>query len=285
MTAPRPPVRVGLRTIPARAGLDWIRRGLRLFLRRPVGFMGLFGLVLLAMMVTFSSIELEALALILMPLLSLGFMIASEDVLNDLPIRPSVFARPMLVGRDERLSLLAIGLVYFAAFMLMYLFGDSIDGGEAKAWMLAVMTPGADGTIPAPPEISGVGTFVLLLKTFGLAIVSVPLWHAPALVYWGRQRAAQAMFSSIVALWRTRAAFAVYTLGWCAVGVLFALLMLLVAAATGNLGVAVVLMTPVSWAMSAVFYVTLWFGFVDTFQITSTQPIRTVLAPTDNPRS
>jgi hypothetical protein len=33
-----------------------------------------------------------------------------------------------------------------------------------------------------------------------------------------------------------------------------------------------------SWAMSAVFYVTLWFGFVDTFEIAAPPALRTVMA-------
>jgi len=38
-----------------------------------------------------------------------------------------------------------------------------------------------------------------------------------------------------------------------------------------------------SWAMSAVFYVTLWFGFVDTFEITPAAAFRTVMAGPDDP--
>ncbi|MET0383149.1 MAG: BPSS1780 family membrane protein [Burkholderiaceae bacterium] len=264
------PVRIRLRTPPAAAGLLWIRRGLRAFLRRPGGFMGLFGLVLLALlMVAMTSPLVEMAAMALMPLLSLGFMVATEDLLNDLAVRPRAFWAPVARDAAARRALLNIGLVYLATFLLMYFFGDRLDGGEAKAWMQAIATPRPDGSMPEPPPISGLGMFVLLLKTFGLALVSIPLWHAPALVHWGGQRAAQAMFSSIVALWRTRAAFGVYLLGWCAIGSLFIFTLFLLAAAFGGLQMAVVLMTPVSWALSAVFYVTLWFGFADTFEITA----------------
>jgi hypothetical protein len=284
MSVPRPSPRIRLRTLPAIAGLYWIRRGLRTFFRRPGGFMGLFGLVLLAMMfLMLVPPALEVLAMMLMPLLSLGFMIATEDVLNDLPVRPGVFWRALTGGAEVRRALLNIGLVYVAAFVLMYLFGDSLDGGEAKAWMDAMSTPRADGSMPEPTPISGLGAAVLMLKIFGLAFVSIPLWHAPALVYWGRQRAAQAMFSSIVSLWRTRAAFMVYILGWCAIGLLFMMATFVLGASMGGLQVAVALMTPVTWGLSAVFYVTLWFGFVDTFELTSATPLRTLLVDTNPP--
>jgi hypothetical protein len=269
MTDTRPPVKIRLRTLPAAAGLLWIRRGFRTFFRRPGGFMGLFGVVLLGLLLLVATPPaVQIVALVLMPLLSLGFMLATQDVLNDLPVRPSAFWKPMAAGADARRALLYIGMAYVVVFLLIFFFGDSIDGGEAKKWMETMFTPRADGTMPEPLPISGLATAVLMLKTFGLAIVSIPLWHAPALVYWGRHHAAQAMFSSVVSLWRTRAAFAAYLLGWFGIGLLFTLAIFVVGAVFGNLQVAVAVMTPVSWALSAVFYVTIWFGFVDTFEIT-----------------
>lgn len=269
MTAPLAPVRIGLRTLPAGTGLTWIRRGFRVFLRRPGGFMGLFGFALLALvLLMMTPIAVQMLALVLMPLLSLGFMIATEDVLNDLPARISAFWLPITRRGPARTALLNVGGAYVVVFALIYLFGDSIDGGQAKAWMEAMFTPRADGVMPELVPLSGPGLFVLALKAFGLAIVSVPLWHAPALVHWGGQRAAQAMFSSVVALWRTRAAFTVYLLGWSAIGLAFMVAIMALATACGSLQLAIALMTPVSWGLSAMFYVSIWFSFVDTFQIT-----------------
>ena len=275
MIAPRAPVKIHLSSLPAAAGLSWIRRALRTFFRRPAGFMGLFGLVLFVLLVlALLPPAAQMFALALMPLLSLGFMLATEAVLDDLPVRPSLFWAPMAAGPAARRALVNIGLVYVLVFLLIFLFGDRIDGGEANRWLQAVFTPKADGTLPEPTPISGAGTLVVLLRTFGLALVSVPLWHAPALVHWGRQGAAQAMFSSVVSIWRTRAAFAAYMLGWCAIGLLFTLLLFVVGSLLGNLQLAVAVMTPVSWALSAVFYISIWFGFVDTFQISAAAPAR-----------
>jgi hypothetical protein len=76
------------------------------------------------------------------------------------------------------------------------------------------------------------------------------------------------MFASVVALWRTRVAVLVFGLGWFALslGVTLALtlLELVLGASTPLMAIAVML----SWTLSALFYVTLWFGFVDTFEIT-----------------
>ncbi len=257
--------------MPALAGLTWISRALRIFVRRPGGFMSMFGFVLLALVVLMLTPPVvQMFSLVLMPLLSLGFMQATEDVQNDLRARPSAFWVPLTSGTSAaRGALLKIGVVYVTVFALIYFFGDNIDGGEAKKWLETIFTPQPDGSLPQPTPLSGMGLFVLALKSFGLAIVSIPLWHAPALVHWGRQGAAQAMFSSIVSLWRTRAAFAVYLLGWLVVGLLFLAAIVTLTALVGSIQMAVALMTPVSWALSAVFYLSIWFSFVDTFQITS----------------
>ena len=37
------------------------------------------------------------------------------------------------------------------------------------------------------------------------------------------------------------------------------------------------------WALSALFYVTLWFGFNDTFEFGQPAPLRTVMAPDEPP--
>ena len=46
------------------------------------------------------------------------------------------------------------------------------------------------------------------------SLLAVPFWHAPALVHWGGQGVAQALFSSTLALWRNKAAFVVNMLLW-----------------------------------------------------------------------
>ena len=61
-----------------------------------------------------------------------------------------------------------------------------------------------------------------MLTRFGLAgALSIPFWHAPALVHWQGQSVGQALFSSTLALWRCKGAFFAYSLAWTAVIVIF----------------------------------------------------------------
>ena len=281
MPAPTAPVRVRLRSLPAVAGLMWIRRGSRTFWRRPLGFFGLYLFVIACLCVSMLLPPVATLILIVMvPMVSLGFMVATEDVLNDLPLRPTVFWSPLLLTAPARRALLSIGMIYLATSIALAFFANAIDGGEAQRWAEKLMTPRTDGQMPELPPLSSLGLAVLLLKSFGVALVSIPLWHAPALVHWGRQGVAQAMFSSVVAIWRTRAAFALFVLGWVGVAFAFGLIVTLLAAALGAAVVSLAAFTGLV-ALTATFYVSIWFGFVDTFEITSAVPFRTVMADKD----
>jgi hypothetical protein len=284
MTAPSAPVKVRLRSLPPAAGLFWIRRGARTFLRRPGGFLGLFAFELLCLIVCrILPAPLALMATVLVPLIALGFMVATEDVLDDVPLRPAVFWTPLTFGPTARRALLTIGLVYVVSNVAILLLGDYLDNGEVRAFMTKMMTPRTDGNMPELPALSGRGFAVLMLQSFGAVIVAIPLWHAPALVHWGRQGAAQAIFSSVVAVWRTRGALFVYALGWFAILFALAFALGLVAAFVGAVPVAFVLAPPLMMGVTTVFYISIWFCFVDTFEITSSVAYRTVMADTDKP--
>ena len=284
MSTPTPPapVKIRLRSLPPAAGMFWIRRGFRTFWRRPIGFTGLFTFVLMLGLIVAVVLPpaLRLATVALWPLMSLGFMLATEDVLNDLPLRPSVFWAPMVMGSAARRSLIAIGILYGVGCVLIVLLGDTLDGGEARRWMEKLMTPRTDGKMPEIPPISRLGMAVLLLNTFSGALVSIPMWHAPALVHWGRQRTAQALFSSVVSIWRTRGAFFVFGAGWCVIALLYMQVIALGASVLGPLAMSLPMLTGML-VLTATFYVSLWFGFVDTFEITSAVAYRTVMADTD----
>lgn len=298
MTPTGPTVRI--RSIPARAGLRWIQLALRAFARQPAGFMGMFGMFLLAMLL-FSiplallvplanalhvdNVIVSMLGLVLMPLLSLSFMLSTEAVTNDLRIRPSLFFAPLRTTAQARRSLLAIGLVYVAMFLAAWFIGNGLDGGETARWLADHMMRPPEGAAPPPVlvPLSQAAMIVVFLKMAVVAVVTIPLWHAPPLIHWGHYGAAKAMFASVVAMWRTRAALAVFCLGWLALSFglacVLAVLELLLGSSVLVVGFAVLM----SWALSALFYVTLWFGFLDTFEIAPPVAFRTVMADNDPP--
>ena len=104
-------------------------------------------------------------------------------------------------------------------------------------------------------------------------LLSVPFWHAPALVHWGGQGVAQALFSSTLALWRNKAAFLVNMLLWTGlvmgVGSAVTLVFTLVGLAT----VAPVVLMATGLMLSTVFYASLYFSFVDCFMFGAPQSV------------
>jgi hypothetical protein len=152
--------------------------------------------------------------------------------------------------------------------LLINSLADWLDAGQFEALHRELAQAGADGK-PSP----ALGAILAdprlmegLLARLGLtALVSVPFWHAPALVHFGGQGALQALFSSTVALWRTRAAFVLYLLGWLGLMVAAAAVFWLLSVATGARQVLGVLTLPLGLAFSSAIYVSLWFGFADTF--------------------
>ena len=287
MRDPSASVKIRLRNLPPTAGLQWIRRGFRTFWRRPLGFIGLWLFFTLCLFViTVLAVALSPLVMLaiaaLLPLVTVGFMQAASDVLDDLKLRPSVFRAPFASTPQVARSMLVIMLIYMAAVALLAVCADAMDGGETRRWLHIVMTPPVDGKPPVVPPISEASVSSMRFMMLGMTLVSIPLWYAPALVLWGRQGAAQSLFSSVVALWRTKGAFATFLLGWMVVGVAFDAIVQLLAAAFGLEAISLAALTG-QMMLSITYFLSMWFGFVDTFEITSPVAFRTVLADNEPP--
>lgn len=126
--------------------------------------------------------------------------------------------------------------------------------------------PGADGQ----PAIGQALDDPRLLPSLALrgalaALVSVPFWYAPALVHWGGQSAVQALFSSTVALWRSRGALFLYGLVWALLLLGAALAVAVLSLASGSGRLVMVFSTLAALALCAWFYVSIWFGYTDSF--------------------
>jgi hypothetical protein len=264
---------MGLRLHPVAPaqGWGWLRQGLRLWLQRPLAFVGLFVFFLFTVLLLMVVVPILGgpLGMALLPMLSLGFMVASRSALAGGPVHIGQLAEGLRhpVRRQRRAQWLLCA-AYALGTMLVITLADWVDGGTFEALQREMAAAGADGkpsaalaTILADPRlVNG------MLVRLGLAaLLSVPFWHAPALVHWGGQGALQALFSSTVALWRTRGAFTLYMLGWAGAMVAVGALFSVVAAITGASQLLGLMTLPLGLAFSAAFYVSLWFSFDDTF--------------------
>ncbi len=251
-----------LQLVPARQGALWVRQGFKIFLRQPMGFAALFAAFLGCIFVlTLLPVVGPLLLLALLPLGSLGFMIATRRVLDGRFPLPRAFIEPLRSGRPRLLAMLKLGLIYAAATWTILWFSDIIDGGALDALVEAQATSKSSPDVIAAKLADSRLEAGVLLRFALLGLLSVPFWHAPALVHWAGLGAGKALFFSSVACWRNKGAFIVYSLTWLGVLVLFAMVANLMFALFGRAQLVPFIALPASLLLSTVFYASLYFTF------------------------
>jgi hypothetical protein len=271
-----------LRAEPAE-GLVWIRRAWQVFLQQPFGLAGLLSLcILIAFVVSWIPVVGGALLPVLAPAGSLLFMIATRRALAGHRPLPDAFATLFGAGRPRLVELLKLGIAYLTASLVALLIFMAVDAGATASWMETVSggASSAPSTSPPSPTTPAPGSapmpdarvlFASMFRLALLALLSVPFWHAPALVYWGRQGWAKSLFFSTVAIWRNRGAFTVYGLGWIGLSLIFAMVFSVLVAVLGmpqspSLMAVLVFVTAISLLLTLM-YTSLWFTVAGCFAI------------------
>ena len=262
-----------LQQVPARNGRLWIRHGFRVFQRQPLALAGLFGLFLFA---GFIAMLIPAVGLMLtmasLPLLSLGFMLATHLVLQKKTPTAAVFVAPLKLTAERRRSQLLLCLGYAGAMLVIGLLADWIDGGSTRD-LQKLIADNADNEAIANAATDPRLFWGLAARLGLVGLLSVPYWHAPALVHWGGQGVGQALFSSTLALWRNKAAFALNMLLWGALLLAVASSVSLVFGLLGLTQYAPVVLMATGLVLSTVFYASLYFSFVDCFMFGAPQNV------------
>jgi hypothetical protein len=262
-----------LQQVPARNGRLWIRHGFKVFQRQPLALAGLFGLFLFF---GFVVMLIPAIGLMLamasLPLLSLGFMLATHLVLQKKVPTAAVFIAPLKLTPERRRAQLMLCLGYAGAALVIGLLSDWVDGGSTRE-LQQLIADNADSDAIANAATDPRLFWGLATRLGLLALLSVPYWHAPALVHWGGQGVAQALFSSTLALWRNKAAFIVNMLLWGALLMGIASAVSLVFGLVGLGQFAPVVLMAGGLLLSTVFYASLYFSFVDCFMFGAPQDV------------
>lgn len=268
-----------LKTVRARQGVQWLRAGCRMFLRQPLAYTALLALCAIGAWVL-SELPLlgPLLALLLTPTVNVAFMLATRETLTGRIPGPRLLIAPW---RDalHRKRLLQAGAAYAATLMAALLLAHLLDGGQLTEAMLAV----AEGrSTPEAVQQDPGFLFAVLLRLSVLGLVSLLFWHVPALICWGRMTVGKAIFANAVGCWNARGAFLLYGLTWFGLLMLFVLLMRTVLAVFGLADqpmAATQAVVPMAMLASTVFYASLYFSFVDCFDLSDAEPEAT--PPTD----
>jgi len=268
---------LSLKTVEAARGPRWIADAFRLFAKKPLAFTALFTVFLFGALVASLVPVLGALVqMMALPLLGLGFMVASQSALLGGPVHPKHFIEPLRTDAKRRRDLLVLCAIYGLLAIVILIIANELSGSAwGRLQALMAKGPEAQAEIDALMSEPGVASGALVAVVLGVAL-SIPFWHAPALVHWGGQGVAQALFSSTLAIWRSKAAFFAYGVGWILVIFIFAILTGLVFSLLGLGQVAGVLGVPAGLIFSAVFYISVLFSFNDSFGVTQIETLTVV---------
>jgi hypothetical protein len=255
-----------LKSVEASRGPRWIGEAFRLYARRPMGFTALFALYLFGAMLAAQVPLLGAVVqMTSLPLLSLGIMVAGQSALLGGPVHPRQFIEPLRGSGPRRRALLTLCGLYGVLAIATLLLADTVSN---HAWerlqALLAKGEGAQLEIDALLSEPGVGAGCLLALVLGSSL-AVPFWHAPALIHWGGQGVRQALFSSSLALWRSKAAFFSYMMAWVGVLLTFGLVTAVVFGLLGAPQLAGLIGIPAGLVFTTVFYISVLFTFTDSF--------------------
>jgi len=199
--------------LPASAGVAWLREGMRLFGRQPIGLPAMV-VIYLMMLLAPALLPIIGIAIsgVLAPFASVGLLTACRDVAQGRMPTPAAFAQPFK-PTPARLQLLRLGIVN--AILLLVV-----------ATLAAVLIPEVAGG-DSPPSLDDLPLGSMALQLLLYLPIMALMWFAPALAGWHTIPPAKAMFGSVVACWRNFGAMlifgvaaSVFTLGVSVVAVM-----------------------------------------------------------------
>ena len=256
-----------LKTVALRQGPRWVGDGFRAFARRPLA-LGLLFLVflaastLVAALLPFVGALLQLMSL---PMLSLGYMVATQSALLKGPVHPGQFIEPLRTDPARRRALLWLCASYgLLALGILLLCAWVSDDALTRLQALIASGDPSRAQIEALLDEPGVTRAAWLLGVLGTAL-SAPYWFAPALVHWGGQGVAQALFSSTLALWRNKGAFTTFMATWVALIAVASVGLSILLTLFGAARIAGMMLMPLALLFSTVFYISQLFAFNDCF--------------------
>lgn len=249
-----------LHLVPARAGLQWVKLGVKTFFRQPLAMSGLF-FMFMATVSVLSLIPLlgTAVSLLLVPAATLGLMAATREAVQGRFPMPSTLISGLRGKPVQTRNMLILGAMY-AGGLLLVLGAATLFAGDVPA-----VDPNA-GEVSAEMVRASLANQGLLAGLVVYLPVLMAFWHAPALVHWHGVSPGKSLFFSFMACWGNKGAMLFYTLGWVGVFMLVGLVMALLGALLGGAEALNVVLYPAVLFMASMFHTSIYFTFIDSFE-------------------
>jgi hypothetical protein len=186
--------------------------------------------------------------LLVTPALSVGFMTACRQAIQNERILPTAYlAAFRLPSTVARKRILQLGLIYTACILILSFLASLIVDFEALLPLL---------TSDEAPSAEAMQQLYKLVFVGGLLYIPIAMlmWFAPLLVAWAEMPLLQAIFSSWMACWSNRGAFAYYLLIWSVVLVAVPMLIGGMLEALGFASIASYVVAPISMGGLTIMY-------------------------------
>ena len=134
-----------LNIVPWRAGIVWVKLGIRTFFKQPLALAGLF-FMFMAVMTLASQLPYLgfALAMALLPAATLGLMVATREAADGRFPMPLVLLAAFRAGRQQARAMLLLGVLYTLGFLGAMGVSSLVDGGDFAVVYLGGTTPGRE---------------------------------------------------------------------------------------------------------------------------------------------
>lgn len=238
---------------PAAIGWKWTLEGFTLLRRHPLALLGITVLFLFTIVLPTVVPVIGGFApLLLTPALSVGYMQAVRIADGGKMPPPWTLYDGLRAqgGRGAR-PLLLLGVINCVLTVMVLAISMVADGGT----LFRIATGAISPDDPALGERGLVFAAVVFLTLY--TPVQMAMWYAPMFVAWHRLHPVKALFYSLVGVWRNKAAFTVYMLGWFAVAVAISIALQLAKPLLPG-SVLPLLLSPLSLVMLAALYCSFW---------------------------
>lgn len=222
---------------------------------------------------------------VLSPVLTVGFLQGCRVARSGLPVHPVLVFAAFRSGRETLTRLLTLGAIQTVALVVVLLVVsgpdafrlDRPDGAPTASSPAAGATatrpvappPDAAATrstrdaTPAPmteaEQQEAIRSTLVQIERGALYLpIAMVMWYAPMLVAWHGLPVGKALFFSLVAVWRNRAAFAIYGVGWLAVWFVLSIVLTLVAVVLNLMNVVVVVAAPLAMLLVTWMYCSIY---------------------------
>lgn len=190
------------RIVPTLQGARWLAEGWRLFRAAPLGWLAfVFAYWLIVTLVSVVPLVGVAVASMLVPAFSVGFMAAARAVSRRGPLD---FALLFDGFRHHLRSQMALGAIYLACLGVLLGASALVDDGALARWMFTGRRP-ADEVLQSQDFLGALACGAALYMP-----VLMMFWFAPPLAAWHATGAAKALFFSFFACFMNWRAFLAY---------------------------------------------------------------------------